>query len=370
MAPSHPTYRQSAPILRQLGWRSPIPTRPGTKAPDVPRDWPGPGGWGIFAAAPPTDAQITEMARSAHPSAGESLVVNGDFICIDGDIRPKRGELHHDARLAAARDLTPRLVRLAFEVLGPTGFIRLSDSPKFALFYAPAAPSDAITIDVAGNPVEVFGDPASARQIVIYGIHPDAGTPYSWVGPAAPLTHGPGHLPRVSADQLREYHDRANEMALAHEFMRLAPTISRGTHDRALQSTSHRPVSSGVIGGHMTAVLRAIGRNPGKDPRELAREHLRHADERYNTMSGCLGALIVCGYSDPEIILALEDTYRELFTADELRSHMAAFYASPAGLRKALSRGFMSPLLPVTELDRQLNTASWSPFRPRGHEAR
>jgi hypothetical protein len=39
---------------------------------------------------------------------------------------------------------------------------------------------------------------------------------------------------------------------------------------------------------------------------------------------------------------ALEDTYRTLFAADELRSHMAAFYASPAGLRKSMTRGLMS----------------------------
>jgi hypothetical protein len=102
-----------------------------------------------------------------------------------------------------------------------------------------------------------------------------------------------------------------------------------------------------------------------RDPREVAREHLRRADERYHTMSGCVGALIISGFSDPQIIQALEDTYRRLFTADELRSHMAAFYASPAGLRKALSRGRMSPLLPVTELDEQLNVANWSLFPGR-----
>jgi hypothetical protein len=82
-------------------------------------------------------------------------------------------------------------------------------------------------------------------------------------------------------------------------------------------------------------------------------------------MSGCVGALIICCYSDLQIIQALEDTYRELFTADELRSHMAAFHASPAGLRKSMSRGLMSPLLPVVELDQQLNVASWSLFQPQ-----
>jgi hypothetical protein len=222
MVPPDPIYRQAAPLLHELGWRSPIPIRPGSKAPDVPRGWPGPGGWGTFAASPPTTAQIAAMARNAHPNAGVGLVASGDFVCIDGDIRPT-GEPNHDQRLAAARDLMPGLMRLAKNILGHTPFIRRSHNPKFALFYAPAGTSDAITIDIADDPVEIFGDPASPRQVVVYGLHPDAGVPYSWIGGAAPLTHGPDLLPRVTTDQLRTYHDAANAMVRAHEFMRLVP---------------------------------------------------------------------------------------------------------------------------------------------------
>jgi hypothetical protein len=358
MAPPYPIYREAAPVLRDQGWLSPIPIRPHSKAPDVARGWPGAGGWGTFAANPPSAAQVAMMASHAHHEAGVGLVASSDFVCIDGDIRPKRGEPYHDQRLAAALDLTPKIVRLAFEVLGPTPFIRGSDNPKFALFYAPAAPSDAITIDVAGNPVEIFGDPASPRQIVIYGMHPDAGAPYRWLGRAAPLTHGPEHLPRVAADRLREYHDRANEMALAHEFTELAPKLNRGVLDRWPRVSRQRP---GVIGAHMSAVLRAIGRD-SKDPRDIAREYLRDADERFNTMSGCAAALIISGFSDQEILLALEDTYSALFTAEELRDHMATFYATPTGLRRSLSRGMATPILPVTELDEQLGVANWSLF--------
>jgi hypothetical protein len=138
MAPSHRTYRETAPQLRELGWRSPIPIRPGSKAPDVAHHWPARGGWGAFANNPPTDAQITTMGRYAHPNAGVGLVVNGDFVCVDADIRPKLGEPNHDERLAAARDLMPGLIWLANSILGPTSFVRRSHNPKFALFYAPA----------------------------------------------------------------------------------------------------------------------------------------------------------------------------------------------------------------------------------------
>jgi hypothetical protein len=354
-------------MLCELGWLSPIPIRPRSKAPDMPRGWPGPGGWGTFAATPPTAAQIATMASYAHPSAGAGLVVSGDFVCIDGDIRPKRSEPHHDARLAAARDLTPRLVRLAVAILGPTGFIRGSDSPKFALFYAPEAPSDAITIDVTGNPVEIFGDPASPRQVVIYGLHPDADEPYTWIGGVAPLTHGPEHLPRVTGDQLREYHEAANAVAYAHDFMKLSPQKqTRREPERRTQTAGH----DGAVGPHIAAALRDMGEQHRRDPREVARERLHQAHERYNTMSGCVGALIIFGYSNEEIILALEETYRKLFTIDELRAHMAAFHASPAGLRNALSRGLMTPLLPVAELDRELSTESWSLFRARDGDTR
>jgi hypothetical protein len=365
MAPPYPTYREAAPILRQLGWLSPIPIRPGSKAPDVARGWPGPGGWGTFAAKPPTAAQITAMARGAHPNAGTGLVVSGDFICIDGDIRPKRGEPNHDQRLGAARELTPQLVRLAAEMLGPTPFIRRSHTPKFALLYAPATPADAITIDIADNPVEIFGNLASPRQIIIYGLHPDSHKPYGWIGGTAPLTHGPEHLPRVTAEQLHAFHDAANAMAHAHAFMQLAPQkrprqSAHNHDDRNWRPRHHRP-----IGPHIAAVLSDIGRQPDRDPRDIAREHLCQAHERYNTMSGCVGALIISGFSDLEIIRALEDTYRALFIADELRSHMAAFHASPAGLRTSMSRGLMNPLLPVSELDQQLNVASWSLYNRR-----
>jgi hypothetical protein len=363
MAPSHPIYREAASILRELGWLSPIPIRPGTKAPDVARDWPKTGGWGTFATSPPTAGQIASMARYGHPDAGVGLVVNGGFVCVDADIRPKPGEPNHDRRLAAARALTPRLVRLAAEMLGPTPFIRRSHNPKFALLYAPATPADAITIDIADNAVEIFGDPASPRQIVIYGPHPDSGTPYSWIGGAAPLTHGPEHLPRVTAEQLHAYHDAANATAHAHDFMQLAPPKQRSEPAHNYNCCNCRPSQHTPIGSHIAAVLREIGRQRSRDPREVARDHLRQANERYHAMSGCVGALIISGFSDQQILLALEDAYRALFAADELRAHMAVFYVSPAGLRKSMSRGLMSPLLPVAELDEHLNTASWSLFR-------
>jgi hypothetical protein len=305
------------------------------------------------------------MGLYAHPNAGVGLVVSGDFVCVDGDIRPKPGEPNHDQRLAAARDLMPGLVRLANTILGPTRFVRRSHNPKFALFYAPADAGDAVTIGITGNPVEVFGDPASPRQVVIYGLHPDAGVPYAWIGGVAPLTHGPEHLPPVTAGQLREYHGAANAMAHAHDFMKLAS--QKRSHQSAHNRDDHnlRASHPGSIGPYISAILKEIGQQPHRDPREVAREHLRQADERYHWMSGCVGALIISGYSDPQIIQALEDTYRQLFTTDELRSHMAAFFASPSGLRKALSRGFMNPLLPVAELDEQLNVANWSLFRER-----
>jgi hypothetical protein len=362
MGSHYQTYRNAAPTLREHGWLSPIPIRPGSKAPDVPRNWPTNGGWGAFANNPPTDAQIRTMGLYAHPNAGVGMVVNGDFVCVDADIRPKLGEPNYDRRLAAARDLMPKLIRLANTIVGFTPFIRRSHNPKFALFYAPAYAGDLVTIDIADNPVEVFGDPASARQIVIYGLHPDAGAPYAWIGGAAPLTHGPEHLPCVTADQLRDYHHSANAMAHAHDFMKLAPQkrSHQSTHNR--NDRNLRASHPGSIGPYISAILKEIGQQPHRDPREVAQEHLGQANERYNPMSGCVGALIISGYSDSQIVQAVEDTYRQLFTADELRSHMAAFYASPAGLRKALSRGRTNLLLPVTELDEQLRVAEWSLF--------
>jgi hypothetical protein len=285
------------------------------------------------------------MGLYAHPSAGVGPVVNGVFVCIDGDIRPKPGEPNHDERLAAARDLMPRLVRCTHNL-------------KFRLLYAPASVGDAVTIDIVDNPIEIFGDPSSAHQIVIYGPHPDAGVPYAWIGGVAPPTHGPEHLPRVTAEQLREYHDAANALAHAHQ----------SAHSR--NDRNGRPRRHGSIGPFIAATRRNIGRQPHRDPRQVARETLSQAHERYNTMSGCVGALIISGPSDQQIIEALEDTYRQLFTADELRNHMAAFYASPTGLRKAMSRGLITPLLPVAEIEQQLNVAAWSLFRPRGGNAR
>ena len=359
-----PTYREAAPTLRARGWAAPIPTWPNGKIPHVPRAWPAEGGWGCFAASEPSDAQIDYMARYAHPRAGVGLVVNGDFVCIDGDIRPKRGESNHDQRLAAARDLTPRLIRLAFDILGPTRFIRRSDNPKFALLYAPLTAADAITLDIDGNPVEIFGDPRSPRQIVIYGLHENAGTPYRWVGGAEPLTHGPASLPRVSAKQLGDYHQAANSLAWNHEFVALAPVKNPKRTD-SRRSVPNRPASTtGAIGPYISAALREIGQNQDHDPRHVLAEHLANAreGERYKTMSGCVGALVISGFSDQQIIETLESTYRGLFSPDEVEAHIRALHSSAAGLRNAMSRGFTQRLLPVAELDRELNTAAWSLF--------
>ena len=364
MSSLYPVYREAAPILRKRGWRAPIPIRPNSKAPHVPRAWPAQGGWGVFATSEPSDAQIAQLARRASPNAGVGLVANGDFVCVDGDIRPKRGEENHDRRLAAARDLTPRLIRLALDMLGPTPFIRGSDNPKFALLYAPLGPADAITLDIAGNPVEIFGDPRSPRQIVIYGMHDSAGRPYRWIGGAEPLTHGPDRLPRVTATQLQNYYETANSMARAHEFMALAPMRNERCPGASRQVAGRRSAGTGAIGPYISDALREISRNPSRDPRDVLARQLGQAreGERYKTMSGCVGALIISGFSDQQIVDALECAYRELFSPGEVRAHMAAFRVTPAGLRHAMSRGLKHALRPVAELDEELNTANWSLF--------
>jgi hypothetical protein len=362
MAPSYPVYREAAPAMRGLGWRAIIPIKVSSKAPSVPRGWPGEGGWAAFATRAPTDAEIAQMAAWAHPAAGIGLVCNGDFVCVDLDIRPKRIEANHDARLVAARDLTPRLVRLAAEILGFTPFMRRSDPPKAALLYAPESGADAITLDVGDDPVEIFGDPASGRQVVVYGAHPDAGTPYGWVAKAEPRTHGPEALPRVTAERLRAYHEAANMMAWEHPFMQLAPQkVRRAPVHR--RTEVNMAASSGAIGTQITEVLRAIRLQGDRDPLDIARQHLREANERYHAMSGAVGALVICGYTDAAIIAALEGTYHDLFTADEVKSHMAAFYRSPAGLRRSMSRGQDVPLHSHEELDQILGVADWTPTK-------
>ena len=50
------------------------------------------------------------------------------------------------------------------------------------------------------QPVEILG---RGNQVVGYGLHPDTGKPYEWVGDSEPLLTSFGDLPAVKPSQLR-----------------------------------------------------------------------------------------------------------------------------------------------------------------------
>src|SRR5262245_19348333 len=86
-----------------------------------------------------------------------------------------------------------RIKVLAAEHLGPTAFQRVGRAPRTLLLYRTAAGEVIDSTKVAC--IDIL---SGGRQFVAFGIHPDTGKPYQWIGPS-PATAGLHELPVITA---------------------------------------------------------------------------------------------------------------------------------------------------------------------------
>ena len=170
-----PTFGAHAARLVDDGWQ-PIPVRPSTKIPAVTN-------WQRKPSARDWNRWIASKA-----GCGIGLVC-GNVIAIDIDVRD---------HLAAGR-----LEALAVALLGPTPLIRVGQAPKRILIYRVAGgtlPTTRRTLSV--GLLEILGEGAF---FVGFGVHPDTGEPYRWIGEGDPFDTPASTLPSVTPLQVEDY---------------------------------------------------------------------------------------------------------------------------------------------------------------------
>lgn len=151
-----------------------IPILPGTKRPNIV-------GWTAFARKPQTQQDIDAFIDQ-YPAFGCGIPT-GKVIGVDIDVLDK--------------DLSDKCKQLAFDILGPTSFIRIGREPKTMLVYR----TEETFSGWKNHPLEVF---AEGQQFVAHAIHPDTGQPYHW--PLDNLLDSDfSELPLVTEAKLRQW---------------------------------------------------------------------------------------------------------------------------------------------------------------------
>jgi hypothetical protein len=171
-------------------------------------------GWQTGAVT--VERMATERAQFPH--AQNTGLRTGRLVGVDID-------LLDPAQVEAIR-------KLAFDILGPTDFMRVGQK-GLLLCYRNDTATRKITIAVKGaRKIEILG---KGQQFVAYGIHPDSGQPYRWIGPdvlgcADPLTQDISLLPPVTPEQLREFATKA--AALLEQLGYGTATVSLAGYER------------------------------------------------------------------------------------------------------------------------------------------
>src|SRR5262245_2745357 len=148
------------------------------------------------------------LTHSAHTNT--ALVCNRDYLAVDIDILSTAHLAHCVHALACAH-------------LGHTDFIRVGKAPKRLLvyrqrlFYQPesrifeaAVRSVSFKSETGnGDGLEIL---SNGKQFTAYGIHPDTGLPYQWIGECNPLDDTPSDAPLVNQEQVDSFIDAVREI--------------------------------------------------------------------------------------------------------------------------------------------------------------
>lgn len=100
-------------------------------------------------------------------------------------------------------ELVEDLRRVARRVLGAeTPLRRIGRAPRCMLVYRAAEEIRSTTLDGIAGKFEVL---SGGRQFVAFGVHPDTGRTYEWVGDGSPLDIHVEDLPAVTAAQVQQF---------------------------------------------------------------------------------------------------------------------------------------------------------------------
>jgi hypothetical protein len=178
IATSPLSFGEVALPLHDRGWR-PLPTN--SKAPALV-------GWAQLCNMPWDRADLADAA-SEYTDCGCGIAASRDLVFVDCDIL--------DPALAA------ETATIADSIFRPTPLIRIGRTPKWVRVYR-YEPGSAIRSRKAHHPIEVM---CGSGMVVGFGIHPDTGEPYRWVGAHSPLTLSADDpsIPLINGKQLDQF---------------------------------------------------------------------------------------------------------------------------------------------------------------------
>ena len=161
------------------GWNC-VPSSPTNKACHV-KGWPD---------IETSDHHIDNWARTNAAHSNTAIVCNKNYLAVDIDVAS-------DASLAL------QVQALAFQHLGATDFIRVGRTPKRLLVYrqVPGSITSVSYKSAVGNGdgVEIL---SKGKNFVAFGLHPETGCSYTWIGDANPAEDTPADAPLVTQEQV------------------------------------------------------------------------------------------------------------------------------------------------------------------------
>lgn len=181
-------FPEIAPKLIAMGYKLPVPIKPGTKYPGFPE-------WQNF--------RYDAFRASSWSNYGTGLIC-GDIIGVDIDC--------YD------HSVTESLRNLAQRILGPT-IIRQGLAPKELLVYRAAVQFDKMSTSkyqIPGTPkVSQVEALCHGQQFVAFAIHPDTNKPYEWIANESPLNTPFEKIPLIDSTKLSMFLQMADEMLAA-----------------------------------------------------------------------------------------------------------------------------------------------------------
>jgi len=157
--------------------------------------------WGLYQEERPA-AELVD--RWAKPCFNENVAlilgaVSGNIFCLDIDIL--------DWRLASAVE------KIAFEILGFSGFKRVGKAPKRALLYRVATPEELpanisrffVAEDGEGASPHGFEILSNKKTLTIYGRHHETYDRFVWDGDCQPAILTPADVPLVTPAQIEAF---------------------------------------------------------------------------------------------------------------------------------------------------------------------
>ena len=183
--------------LAQMGWTGTLPIHSHDGGHSSRGKAPGIKGWQAraqFEGPETTAADLGTWAKKERQWPGTGIAC-GPVVAIDADFAI-------DAALAET------VTTLAFEVFGPTPFLRQGQAPKVALLYRAAEAMPSLHLKAADGSGDGIDIQCQGTQVVAFGVHWKTLKPYAWIGAESPLTAGPDEAPEISQAQVDEFVSR------------------------------------------------------------------------------------------------------------------------------------------------------------------